>query len=80
MLRRALASLAAGVVLVGTSATAAFAYTPEQGAIFNNPRGSTASKDRIITHLVKTIDSTPRYSVIRIAAWWKTRSLPRVRS
>jgi phosphatidylserine/phosphatidylglycerophosphate/cardiolipin synthase-like enzyme len=73
MLRRALASLAVGVVLVGASATPALAYTPEQGAVFNNPRGSTASKDRIITHLVKTIDSTPRYSVIRIAAYSNDR-------
>jgi phosphatidylserine/phosphatidylglycerophosphate/cardiolipin synthase-like enzyme len=73
MLRKACAVLTASLVLVTTFAGAASAYTPEPGPIFNNPRGNTAAKDRIIKHLVDTINSTPKYSVIRIAAYSNDR-------
>ena len=73
MLRKACAVLVAATVLLTGSAGAAAAYTPDPGPIFNNPRGSTAAKDRIISHLVKTISSTPKHSTIRIAAYSNDR-------
>src|SRR5687768_7743297 len=73
MLRKACAVMAAVLVVLTTSAGPAAAYTPAPGPIFNNPRGNTAAKDRIITHLVRTIGSAPRYSVIRIAAYSNDR-------
>lgn len=73
MLRRAFCTLlATAVVLVGGVGTAA-AYTPDEGALFNHPRAGREAQDRIITHLVRTIDSTPRYSTIRIAAYSNDR-------
>jgi phosphatidylserine/phosphatidylglycerophosphate/cardiolipin synthase-like enzyme len=73
MLRKACAVLTTAIVLVTTLAAAASAYTPASGPIFNNPRGNTAAKDRIINHIVSTINSTPKYSVIRIAAYSNDR-------
>ena len=74
MFRRASSALIAALIVVGTAAGAASAaYTPAPGPIFNNPRGSAAAKDRIVTHIVDTINATPRYSVIRIAAYSNDR-------
>lgn len=69
----ALVALLSALALVVGAPTAANAYTPAPGAIFNNPRGPLESKDRILTHIVKTIDSTPRGSEIRIAAYSNDR-------
>jgi phosphatidylserine/phosphatidylglycerophosphate/cardiolipin synthase-like enzyme len=73
MLRKASAVLTTVLVVLTTFAGAASAYTPAPGPIFNNPRGSTAEKDRIINHIVGTINSTPKDSIIRIAAYSNDR-------
>lgn len=73
MLRRAFCTLLAGVVVLVGGVGAAAAYTPEEGAVFNHPRGGREGQDRIITHLVRTISSTPRHSTIRIAAYSNDR-------
>jgi phosphatidylserine/phosphatidylglycerophosphate/cardiolipin synthase-like enzyme len=73
MLRKACAVLTAVLVVLTTAAGAASAWTPEPGAIFNNPRGNTEAKDRIIDHIVHTIDATPKDAVIRIAAYSNDR-------
>ncbi len=69
-----LLSAALSAVLLAVLVPApAQAYTPPSGAIFNNARGDVAAKDRILTHIVRTIDSTPRNSEIRIAAYSNDR-------
>lgn len=73
MLRKACALLTLVSVLMTLTAGPASAYTPTSGPIFNNPRGNTEAKDRIITHLVRTISSAPKDSVIRIAAYSNDR-------
>jgi hypothetical protein len=72
MLRKTVAVLTA-VLAVLLAAGPATAYTPQPGPIFNNPMGDRADKDRILRHLVRTIASTPRNSVIRIAAYSNDR-------
>lgn len=69
MLRRTCAVAAATVLLMVTGGGAALAYVPEPGALFNNPRGDTVAKNRILTHIVKAIKAAPRYSTIQIAAY-----------
>lgn len=54
-------------------AAAAPAYSPEPGAVFNNPRGRTAAEDRILRHVVAAIRHTPRHAIIRIAAYSQDR-------
>lgn len=44
-------------------------YTPKKGVRVNNPLGTPGDKRRIIDHLIRTINSTPRGSKIRIATW-----------
>jgi phosphatidylserine/phosphatidylglycerophosphate/cardiolipin synthase-like enzyme len=73
MLRRAFCTLLTLVVVLGSGVGTAAAYTPDSGAVFNHPRGGREAQDRIITHLVRTISSTPRYSTIRIAAYSNDR-------
>ena len=73
LLLRAASALLSTVLLVVVLPTPAEAYTPGSGPIFNNPRGNVAAKDRIITHLVRTIESTPRNSQVRIAAYSNDR-------
>ncbi|MGI8899730.1 MAG: phospholipase D-like domain-containing protein [Nocardioides sp.] len=71
-MRRAGAVLVAAAVLLTGQAglsSAAPAYSPAPGAIFNNPRGDLAARDRILSHIVKTIEGTRRHSNIRIAAY-----------
>jgi hypothetical protein len=36
-------------------------YTPPSGPRFNNPYGSSADRRRILTHVIRTIDSVPGY-------------------
>ena len=69
----ALVALLTALTLVVGAPTAANAYTPAPGALFNNPRGPLEAKDRILSHIVKTVDSTPRGSEIRIAAYSNDR-------
>ena len=76
MIRKASAVLASALVAalsVVAMPAPAQAYTPDSGPIFNNPRGNLAAKDRILTHIVRTIESTPRGSEIRIAAYSNDR-------
>jgi phosphatidylserine/phosphatidylglycerophosphate/cardiolipin synthase-like enzyme len=76
MIRKAsavLASALAAVLTVVALPAPAQAYTPGSGPIFNNPRGTLGAKDRILTHVVRTIESTPRGSEIRIAAYSNDR-------
>ena len=76
MLRSAsalLVGLLSAVLLVAGLPAPAQAYTPGSGPLFNNPRGNLEAKDRILTHIVKTIESTPRGSEIRIAAYSNDR-------
>ena len=44
-------------------------YSPQTGATFNDPTGGVWAKGRIINHIVKTINSTPPRSVIRMAVF-----------
>ena len=73
MLRKACAVMATVLVVLTSVAGAASAYTPDQGPIFNNPRGNAEARDRIVTHIVRTINSTPKHSTIRIAAYSNDR-------
>jgi phosphatidylserine/phosphatidylglycerophosphate/cardiolipin synthase-like enzyme len=73
MFRKACAVLTAATILVAAFAGAASAYTPEPGPLFNNPRGNLEAKNRLLTKIVKTINSTPPHSTIRIAAYSNDR-------
>jgi phosphatidylserine/phosphatidylglycerophosphate/cardiolipin synthase-like enzyme len=73
MFRKACAVLTAAMILVAAFAGAASAYTPEPGPLFNNPRGNLEAKNRLLTKIVKTINSTPPHSTIRIAAYSNDR-------
>ncbi|MGZ4447699.1 MAG: phospholipase D-like domain-containing protein [Nocardioides sp.] len=44
-------------------------YTPPPGVRTNNPLGDRTARRAIISHVIRTIDSTPRKSHIRIASW-----------
>jgi phosphatidylserine/phosphatidylglycerophosphate/cardiolipin synthase-like enzyme len=59
-----------GVVMVICSGTVtASAYTPEGGARFNDPSGGKRAQDRSMSHIRRTIDSTPHTAIIRIASY-----------
>ena len=61
--------LLAVLVLTGSGAVAAVAYTPAPGALFNNPQGSSTAKNILAAKLRSTIASAPKHSVIRIAVY-----------
>jgi phosphatidylserine/phosphatidylglycerophosphate/cardiolipin synthase-like enzyme len=61
--------LLAVVVLTGSGAVAAVAYTPDSGALFNNPMGTVRAQHSLAAKLRATIASAPRHSVIRIAVY-----------
>ena len=44
-------------------------YTPEAGALFNNPLGTQAQQRRLIRHMIRTIRSVPPRGTIRIAVF-----------
>ena len=44
-------------------------YTPPAGVTTNNPLGDRAHRLAITHHLIRTINSTPRHSKIRVASW-----------
>jgi phosphatidylserine/phosphatidylglycerophosphate/cardiolipin synthase-like enzyme len=69
VLKKLCVVLLAASLLVGSGAVAALAYTPEQGAAFNNPQGTREAKHRLAAKLRDTIDSAPKHSVIRIAVY-----------
>ena len=74
MIRRALGVLVTAVVLVDLTAAAAAAYTPRPGPWFNWPMGSVGEQDRIVTHVNRTIQSTPRGTTIRLAVFTLDRA------
>ena len=44
-------------------------YTPVVGVKYNNPLGDKQARRRIVTHLLRTINSVPPHEKIRIATW-----------
>ena len=51
-------------------------YTPVVGVKVNNPLGTKAAKRRIVSHLLRTINSVPYHGKIRIATWnYKSREI-----
>jgi hypothetical protein len=66
------AFVAAVLVLVLTPATA-HAYTPDGGAIFNNPWGDWPAKERLLRKITRTVNAAPAGSTIRIAAYSNDR-------
>ena len=44
-------------------------YTPEAGALFNNPLGTQAQQRRLFRHMIRTIRSVPPRGTIRIAVF-----------
>ncbi len=73
MYRKACALLTAAIIVMVAAAGPAAAYTPGPGPVFNNPRGKMVAKNKILTHIVKTIRSTPKFGEIRIAAYSNDR-------
>jgi phosphatidylserine/phosphatidylglycerophosphate/cardiolipin synthase-like enzyme len=61
------------IVLTGLGAGAAYAYTPETGAKFNDPSGDREAVNRSMVHIRKTIQSTKKGSIIRIASYTHNR-------
>jgi hypothetical protein len=63
-------------VLLGTAslAGAAYAYTPVEGARFNDPSGSRAEVNTSMIHIRKTIRSARKNSIIRIATYTHNRA------
>lgn len=73
MFKKLVVALVASTLIVGGTATAASAYKPEDGAIFNNPWGSFPEKDRLLVKIASTIDAAVPGSTIRIAAYSNDR-------
>jgi phosphatidylserine/phosphatidylglycerophosphate/cardiolipin synthase-like enzyme len=44
-------------------------YTPVTGVMFNDPTGDDLAKNRLITHIIRTINSTPSGSSIKMAVY-----------
>ena len=62
----------ASTLTVSSSAAAQSAerrwnYSPATGVLFNNPNGTKAGTSRIMRHLIKSINSAPRRSIIKMA-------------
>jgi phosphatidylserine/phosphatidylglycerophosphate/cardiolipin synthase-like enzyme len=67
------AAFVAAVLLLVLTPAAALAFTPANGPRFNNPWGKFPAKERLLTKIERTIESTPRGAVIRIAAYSNDR-------
>jgi len=68
----AVAPVATAPVAGGTQAAATDTpdhYTPQTGALFNNPLGTEAQQRRLFTHIIRTINSVPSKGTIRIAVF-----------
>ena len=59
----------AAPVAVPAAARTPDSYTPKPGALFNKPTGTRAQQYRLFTHINRSINSSPRGSVIRIAVF-----------
>jgi len=68
-----LSGLLAATLLAVLSPSPASAYTPQDGAIFNNPWGKFPAKERLLTKIASTIDAAQPGSTIRIAAYSNDR-------
>lgn len=75
MLRRLCAVLVAILVSSTLFAPEAAAFTPSDGPKFNNPKGNDAAKYRLISHVERSIRSTPRGGTIRIATFLMDRQV-----
>lgn len=64
----AFALLFAGLALVAPAANAD-TYNPPEGARINNPHGNEEARNRIKSHIVRSIYSVPVGGVIKIASW-----------
>ncbi|MGZ8742602.1 MAG: phospholipase D-like domain-containing protein [Nocardioides sp.] len=73
MLKKLGAALVAGALALTLSATGARAYTPDDGALFNNPWGRMPAKERLLTKITKSIESAHKGSTVRIAAYSNDR-------
>ena len=65
--------LAALCLAVTLTPGAALAATPQPGALFNNPKGTPAAKDRLLHKIVSAVKSAHPGSYIRIAAYSNDR-------
>lgn len=63
-------ALCLGLLATGPStASAAGRYDPPGGVLFNNPLGTTAERQAIFEHLLRSVKSSPKNSKIRMATW-----------
>jgi HKD family nuclease len=69
------AALTLGLLAL-SSGTAAAAYSPQPGATFNRPVGTTAQKYALIHQFNNAINSTPAGETIRIATYSIDRDIP----
>ncbi len=75
MTRKSIALLlSALVILTGLGAGAAYAYTPENGARFNDPSGTREAVNRSMIHIRKSIESAKKGSIIRMATYTHNRA------
>ena len=65
--------LTATALVLTLSTAGAQAYTPDDGATFNNPWGDMAAKERLLNKITRTIESAHKGSYIRIAAYSNDR-------
>ena len=68
----ALVAVMLGVVIVPPAQAKApppSSYSPQTGALFNNPDGTSAEQLALLNHITNAIDSVPENSIIRIAAY-----------
>ena len=68
-----LALLSLLIIFTGLGAGAAYAYTPQSGARFNDPAGSRTVENTSMIHIRKSIDSAKKGSIIRIATYSHSR-------
>lgn len=73
MLHKLGAAFCAAALVLTLSASGAYAYTPDDGATFNNPWGDWSAKERLLTKITRTIESAHTGSTIRIAAYSNDR-------
>ena len=67
------AAFGAALLLTTVTAGGAQAYAPDDGAVFNDPWGGTAAKNRLLSKLTNAVNHTPKGATIRIAAYSNDR-------
>jgi hypothetical protein len=50
-------------------AAAVAAKRPAWGPVFNNPLGGEAAQRRVLDHVIRAVDATPKGAVIRVSQW-----------